>query len=74
MNNNTYDYSQNKTGTSQSDKHKHKPHYHKDKVNEITSETFTQKHTPTKIDDTLDNTDIDSSDSTADSALESKCL
>ena len=74
MHNNTYDYSQNKTGTSQSDKHKHKPHYHKDKVNEITSDTCTQKHTPTKIHDRPDNSDIDSSDSTADSAIESKYL
>ena len=56
----------------------HKPHYskyyHKDEVNDITLDTCTTKHTPTKIDDTPHNTDIDSSDSTAESSLDSKRL
>ena len=56
--NNNNDCYQEKTHTSYSDKHKHKPHYHKDKVNEIASDMCTPEH---KIDDTPNNTDIDSS-------------
>ena len=62
----------NKTNTSHSGKHRHKPHYHQDKLNEITSDTCTPKHTPSKIDDTPDNTDMDSSDSTMDSSSDSE--
>ena len=61
---------QNKTNTSHSGKCRHKPHYHKEEVNEITSDSGTHKHTPTKSKDTPDNADIDSSDSTGDSSLD----
>ena len=63
---------QNKTNTSHPNKCRHKPHYHKDKINENTSDTCTPKHIPTKIEDTPDNTDIVSLDSTADSCSESQ--
>ena len=62
---------QNKTNTSHSDKCRHKPDYHKEEVNEITSDTGTPKHISTKSTDTPQNTVIDSLDSTADSSLDS---
>ena len=72
MDTNTKDHYQNKMGTSHSDKRKHKPHQHKDKVNEMISDTCTPKHTPTQTDDTPDNTDIDSYHSTVASASNSE--
>ena len=72
--NNNNDYYQDKTNTYHSNKCKHKPHYHKDEVNKITLDTCTPKHTPKKINETPDNTDIDSSDSTVHSSSDSKWL
>ena len=68
------DHYQHKTSISHSDKCKYKNHYHKDEVNEITSETCILMHTPTKTDDTPNNTDIDSSNSTMDYTSDSKLL
>ena len=47
-------------------------HYHKDEVNEITSDTNTPKYISTETDDIPDNSDVDSSDSSMDSALDSE--
>ena len=56
---NNTDHHQSSTNTSHSNKHKCNPHYHKDEVNEITPVTYTP---------IPDNTNVDSSDGTMDSA------
>ena len=63
---------QSNTSMPHSDKHKYKSHYHKDKVNEITTDTYTPNHIATETGNIQENTDLDSSDSTADSASDSK--
>ena len=65
---NNTDHHQSNTSTSHSDNHKCNSHYHKDEVNAITSDAFTPTHITTETDDIPDNTDVDSSDSTTDSA------
>ena len=49
-------------------------HYHKDEVNEITPNTYTPNHIATETDNISDNTDVDGSDSTMDSASDYKWL
>ena len=58
--------------TSHSDSHKCNSHYHKDEVNTITSDTYTSLHIVTETDNIPDNTDVDRSDSTVDSASDSE--
>ena len=56
------------TQAPNSDKHKHNSHYHKDEVNQINADTYTPNHIATETDNIADNTNVDSSDSTTDSA------
>ena len=49
MHSNINDHYQNNTSTSHSDKYKHKPHYHKDEVNEIISDTSMPKQHQPKL-------------------------
>ena len=69
--NNTSNYQSNKS-KPHPDKHKCKSHYHKDDINEITTDTYTPNQIATQTDNTQENTDLDSFDSTTDSASDSK--
>ena len=68
------DHYQQISSTHHNDKQKHRIHCHKDKVNEITSDTHNPQITPTETDKTILDTDIDNSDNNMDSALDSKWL
>ena len=69
---NNTDHHQGNASTSHSDQKTCNSHYHKYKVNAITSDTHAPKHITTETDNIPDNTDVDNSDSTTDSASNSK--
>ena len=69
---NNTDHHQNNASTHHTDNHRCNPHYYKDQVNKITSDTCTSQHLTTESDTIPDNANTDSSDNTLDSASDSE--